>query len=325
MNRFNEDFLAAENGYADTMRDVILPFLDSRRQKAAVRGEDGAELYAVRYDADEPIGTVLLVHGFTENEFKFAEVTYSLLKNGFSVAAYDQRGHGRSWRDPAIHDLSLTHVDRFSSYVEDMEQVMAHVVSSMPRPHMVFCHSMGGAVTACYMEKHPADLHKAAMCSPMIAPDRGGVPFLASRLICRVGKLAGNGKKRMFISKPYSGPEDYAASCATSRARFDWYDAVKAKEPLFQNNGPSYSWTFASLGVSERILFPGRAEKIRTSVRLYSASLDNTVLPSAQRMFSRRLKHGAMITVQGAKHEIYRSEDKVLYPWWHDVLTFLKT
>ena len=28
--------------------------------------------------------------------------------------------------------------------------------------------------------------------------------------------------------------------------------------------------------------------------------------------------------VPGAKHEIYRSQDEILFPWWHEVIGFLK-
>ena len=149
---FNEDYLIREEHYQETMEKEVLPFLQAREQVLTVNGEEGKPLYAVAYKADAPIGSVLMVHGFTENAYKYSELIHSFLRNGLNVVMYDQRGHGRSWRSEDISDPSLTHVDRFDEYVRDMEAVIAQALTGFPKPWMVFCHSMGGAVTALYLE-----------------------------------------------------------------------------------------------------------------------------------------------------------------------------
>ena len=127
---------------------------------------------------------------------------------------------------------------------------------------------------------------------------------------------------RIFASKPYSGPEDFDTSAASGRERFDWYDAVKARTPAFQNNSPSYGWTEQSLRASRMVLEPGAVERIAVPVRVYTAEDDNSVMPQAQEAFVQRLKNGRRELVKGAKHEIYRSQDAVLFPWWHEILEF---
>ena len=321
--RFNPEGLALSEGYARTMNDAALPFIGARRRDAFIDGDGGKPLFTSRFDADAPRGTALIVHGFTENADKFSELIHSLLVNGFSVVAYDQRGHGRSWRAEGVGDLSLTHVDRFEEYVRDMEAVCARALADMPRPWVVFSHSMGGAVSALYLERHPQTFARAAFCAPMIAPDRGGLPLLAAKAICGGAKALGMGKRRMFFSKPYAGPEDFGTSCATGRERFDWYEALRAATPEFQNNGPSYGWTMEALNVTAKILADGAVERIACPARVYTAALDNTVLPGAQATFAARLRHGRRAVVEGARHEIYRSADGVLFPWWREVLGFL--
>ena len=323
MDRINTDGLAFSTGYADTMAQVVLPYISARRTDLKVQGDGGCGLFVSRFDADQPRGTVLIVHGFTENADKFSEVIHSLLKNGLSVVAYDQRGHGRSWRDPSISDHTLTHVEEFYAYVRDMKIVYDQVVSPMPKPHRVFCHSMGGAVTALFLEDHPGLMDRAAMCAPMIAPNLGGLPVPIAKLMCIFKQMSGNGKARIPGSKPYAGAEAFEPSCATGRARFDWYEALRVATPAFQNNGPSYSWTLEAINVTYRILAPRAVEKIDAKVRLYTASLDNTVLPEPQARFISRVPNGRHEVVEGAKHEIYRSDDDVLFPWWHGVLGFL--
>lgn len=324
--QFNEDGLILSSNYADTMNSVVLPYLKAKEKVlAALKGCDGKPLYCVSYPADAPKGTVLVLHGFTENAYKFAEVIYSLLQNGFSVVAYDQRGHGRSWRDEGVRsDPSLTHVAVFDEYVNDLKAVCDTVLKTMPKPWMIFSHSMGGAVTSLFLEQYPDVFSRAALCAPMIAPHRNNVPLFAVKGICRGAKLIGKGKQRIFLSKPYAGPEDFATSCATGKERFDWYDGVKAANKEFWNNGPTYAWTLESMKVTARILAPGAVEKIACPVRLYTADDDSSVLPEEQKQFIARVKNGTHQFVKGSRHEIYRSSDDVLFPWWHDVLAFLK-
>lgn len=320
--RFNPDGLVLSANYVETMNGVVLPWLAARREDVTVPGAGDRPLFCSRYGGVGSAGTVLLVHGFTENGEKLAELVHSLLRNGYGVVTYDQRGHGRSWRDPDIADISLTHVDRFEDYVEDMEAVVDGVLSGMPRPWRLFAHSMGGAVSALYMERHPGVFARAALCAPMIAPNLGGLPPAVVRVLCAVAGKLGHDKKRVFVSKPFAGPEDFATSCATGRERFDWYDALRVATPEFHNNGPTYGWTRESLRASRMVLAPGAVEKIDVPVRVFTAEDDNSVMPDAQEAFVARLKDGRRTLVPGSRHEIYRSGDDVLFPWWKGILEF---
>ena len=323
MEYLNQDGLALSEHYARTMETVILPFINARRTDRTIPGDGGVPLFASRFDADQARGTVLIVHGFTENADKFAEVIHSLLRRGLSVVAYDQRGHGRSGRAEGLDGLSLTHVKDFDEYVRDMDVVRREVLSGMPRPWRVFCHSMGGAVTALYLERHPGVFDRAAMCAPMIAPNLSGMPKPMAQALCAVEGALKNARKRVFVSRPYAEKEQFETACANGRARFEWYEDLRFKTPVFQNNGPTYGWLREAIDVTKDILTPGAAEKIDAKVRLFTAGLDDVVLPGPQKSFIDRIRDGEHRVVAGAKHEIYRSDDAVLFPWWHEVLTFL--
>ena len=322
---FNEDGLVLSDNYADTMENAVRPWLKAREKRETVQGAGGKPLSCVSFGADAPRGTVLVLHGFTESAEKFMEVIYSLLQNGFSAVAYDQRGHGHSWRDDQVKtDPSLTHVDDFNEYEQDLMAVCGAVLKNMPKPWMIFAHSMGGAVTSLFLERHQDVFSRAALCAPMIAANLGGMPPSVITALCHFFKLCGQGKKRVFVSKPYDGPENFDTSCATGRERFDWYDRLKHETRDYWNNGPSYSWTLEAIRVNKWLMAPGAAEKIACPVRLYSADDDHSVMPEPQKQFISRVRQGERVFVKGSRHEIYRSADEVLFPWWHDVLAFLK-
>lgn len=319
---FNEDYLVRSPSYSQVMNQTVLPWLQKNEQVSVVPGFQDRPLYTVYYEAENPLATVMLVHGFTENAFKYAELIWALLHLRFSVVAYDQRGHGRSWRDEALSAPCVTHVDHFSEYIADLQAVCDRYTAVSARPFFLFAHSMGGAVASLFLEKNPHVFSAAVLSSPMIAPATGGIPAPVASAVGIIAGLLGRAKKHPFFMKPYSGPEDFATSCATDPERFAWYDAVKASRTEFQNSIPSYQWSAEALRVTAQILAAGAPEKIACPVLLFSADADSSVLPGPQQDFIRRVPDGKYSFVKESRHEIYRSVNAVLFPWWHDVIGF---
>ena len=319
---FNTDFLVCDGYYQDVMNTSVLPWLKEREITETVSGYQDRPLYTASWQADHPVGTVFIVHGFTENAFKYSELIFSLLHLHYSVVAYDQRGHGRSWRPDGIKDPSVTHVDSFSEYVEDLQIICDHYNDVMPAPFLLFAHSMGGAVGVLFLEEHPGFFSGAVLSSPMIAPDLGGIPVPLASVMAGLARFAGKGRDHPFFMKPYSGPEDFASSCATDPSRFSWYDRIKEERTEFRNSVPSWQWSCEAVHVTAKILAAGAPEKIDCPVLLFSAENDSTVLPEPQSVLVSRIRNGHRVLVRNAKHEIFRSRNDVLFPWWHDVLSF---
>lgn len=322
---FNEEYLVqAGSSYSRVMNGTVLPWLESRGSVSVVPGFENRPLYCVSYQAEHPVGTVFIVHGFTENALKYSELIFSLLHQGFSVVAYDQRGHGRSWRADGIPDISVTHVDHFSEYVEDLQIIYDTYRKSMPSPCFLFAHSMGGAVASLFLERGNHDVAGAVFSSPMIAPYIRSVPVPVASALSSIASFMGRGKRWPFFMKPYSGPEDFSTSCATDPDRFAWYDAIKASRAEFRNSVPSYRWSYEAVHVTDQILASGAPESISCPVILFSAETDFSVEREPQQVFISRVKNGQFIPVSGARHEIFRSVNDVLFPWWRQVISFLK-
>ena len=320
----NEDFLVASPDYAAVIDGTVIPALRACEEDRTVTGKGGLPLFCSVFRAEDPCGTVLVLHGFTENAYKYSELIYSLVMNRFSVVAYDQRGHGRSGRVEGLSDPSVTHVDRFEDYVEDLKIVCNTFLPELPKPWLIFSHSMGGAVAALYLEQYPETFSAAAFCAPMIAPNTQGIPSYVASAMCRAACALGREKHYPFFMKPYSGPEDFETSCATDPARFAWYDGVKASCMDFRNSVPTYRWTSESIAVTKKILAPGAPESITCPVLLSTADRDSSVLPEPQKQFIDRIPCGKHLFVKDSRHEIFRSVNEVFFPWWHENLLFLK-
>ncbi len=316
------DFLC-EHELFTAMRSEVLPFLSSRRRAGHFAGYDGNPLRFVRYDADRPRGTVLMLHGLNESTEKYREMIYYFLKDGLSVLIFDQRGHGRSHR--AVK-AGLVYVHRFAEYVRDARRAIKGPLSTCPAPYFLFGHSMGGAVAALLLEygKHP--FARAILSSPMVRTFRyPHIPPALVGLACSAVSAIGLGKRGVSIRKKHAREEDFANSCALSRARFDAYASLKQMQPKYASGTITFSWTREAIGVTRHILAKGAPEGVTIPVHIYSAERDHLVEPAEQRELAARLPKGKFIPVAGSKHEIYMASDDILHPYLDSILDFFNS
>jgi alpha-beta hydrolase superfamily lysophospholipase len=126
-----------------------------------VSSRDGLHLYLRRSEATAACAEVILVHGFCEHSGRYCALTEHMVRRGFNVTAYDQRGHGLSEGLPG-------HVDRFDDYVDDLRRVVASVKArGDSRPIFVIAHSLGGLIALAYLSSKPA-VAGAAISAPLL-------------------------------------------------------------------------------------------------------------------------------------------------------------
>ncbi len=306
---------------AQALTEQILPYLDARRTAWRHKTADGTELHCVRYDADTPRGSVVLVHGLGECTEKFRELCYYFLKDGLTVLVYDQRGHGLSTRKC---ERKTTYVHRFGEYVDDLAALLAQQQAHLPAPRYLFAHSMGGGVSALYLERGGDFFARALLSSPMIAVKYRGIPRPLVGALCATAALFGAGKRRPFMLHPAREPQDeaFAYSSATCEARWSAYQQCKVREALYRSTKPSYAWTREALRCPRKILAKGAPERIRAEVLLLAAEHEHLVERAEQELFIARVPQGRLVEIKGAKHELYFAHDEILHPYLDTVLNF---
>ena len=310
-----------EAKYEKMMSKVVDPGLAALREEIDLPLSGGGTLHTEVYNRIDARGAVVLLHGYTECAEKLREMAWYFLSSGLSVFAPDHRGHGRSVRE--VEDMSVTHVERFGDYLRDLEELMERVVC--PRmgdaPLYLYAHSMGGALGAFALIEHPDWFARAVLTAPMIAPVTSPLPRWAAVMLARVFCLAGKGKARAFVGKPFDpASETFEASHDTSRARFDYYQKKRVAREELHNCSPTYSWIREAASVTEPLL--ARAHEIRTPVLLCQAKRDSIVRLKEQDVFISRVPQGRLMQFD-AKHELYFSEDAVMAQYVPAVLGFL--
>ncbi|MBI5090986.1 MAG: alpha/beta hydrolase [Candidatus Hydrogenedentes bacterium] len=106
--------------------------------------QDGAELFERRWEIANPRACVVIVHGFGHHSGSFAGVAERLNAAGYSVCAFDQRGHGKS---PGARGR----VGSVETTLGDMEAYLERLRPGLDeRPWFALGHSLGALILGLY-------------------------------------------------------------------------------------------------------------------------------------------------------------------------------
>lgn len=283
-------------------------------------GKENIEIYYKYFLQDstkDEQGAIMISNGRTEAVVKYKEVIYDLYMNGYSVYIHDHRGQGLSGRMTSDNDIGF--IDDFQNYIADMKQFYDRVL--IPNNHKfkyLLAHSMGGAIGAIYLEKHPNDFNAAAFSSPML-----GFSFPTCMV---VNLLAGEEPEYAIGNTDYeNGIEPFAVNTLTNcEIRYNRMLKVFEKYPKSRLGGASYQWVNKACNSFDHIF--DNSDKIKTPLILFSGGKEVIVDPSAHNKFIEKLIDGGHNAkgyfVEGAKHEFFIEKDEYRIPVLNTLLSF---
>lgn len=316
------NYIAPEKDFNTFMTETVEPTLCECMTEGYLDVKENQQIYFNIYECENPVASVTILHGFTESLVKFKEMIWQFLDKGYKVFCLDHRGHGRSYR--VSENTELTHVDKFSEYVDDLKIFCDTVVlpQSKGLPKFILGHSMGGCITAHFISIYPDVFSKAVLSSPMIRPLTAGIPMGLSRMIARMACKFGKSTKKLFGHHGYSETENFADSCDTCEERFDYYREMRRKTPYLRNTYPSYGWLDNSLWVDKFLLDDANCGRVKADVLLYQAGLDAVVSNEYEDKYIVKIKNSRKIVAPTAKHEIYMSDTETLKKYYNDIFSF---
>ena len=107
---------------------------------------------------------VFLVHGLGEHGGRYVHVVEAMTAEGFTVVAYDLRGHGRS-SGPRGHAASM------GELVADLDAVIADAAGRVGRAaRIIYGHSMGGAIALSHALRFPDAAVARIVTGPAVRP-----------------------------------------------------------------------------------------------------------------------------------------------------------
>jgi lysophospholipase len=261
-------------------------------------------------------GTVLLLTGRGEFIEKYAtEVVGELLARGFAVMALDWRGQGLS--DRQLADREKGHIDNFTTYMADLQLFIEQVIlPQADRPVLGLCHSMGGHILLRHLsENGPEPLSAALIVSPMTALQREA--FLRSVLML-MPEMPAVDQRYLFGTGPFIFlAREFASNHVThDERRYRWTEAWFKADPRLSLGGPTIGWARQAARSMTACVAPGYLERIGIPLLLMSAGEDQLIDSSSHAPVVARLKHGELVTVAGAKHEIMMETDPLRAQFW---------
>ncbi|MFN2321761.1 MAG: lysophospholipase [Trueperaceae bacterium] len=132
-------------------------------------------------DDDAPRAGVVLVHGLGEHVGRYDGLATRMVRAGYAVHGYDQRGHGYAQGHRA-------QVRRFEDLIGDLAQFVATVRAWHPEaPLVLFGHSMGGVVAIRALQTDAVRADLLVLSSPALR-DGNDVPAWVRALVARLAE-----------------------------------------------------------------------------------------------------------------------------------------
>lgn len=223
---------------------------------------DGTRLYVRRREAVPVRAEVVLVHGLGEHCRRYGPLTDHLVGKGYSVTAYDHRGHGQS-------EGLKGHVNKFTDYEDDLDKIVRYVRSlTSARPLLLIGHSMGGLITLRYLAERASGIAGAVVSAPAIQTVvRAPKPLI---MVARVGSRVlprfrvDNGLDPAMLSRDQEVGRLYSADPLVNRLiSFRWFTEISEAMREATQLGPALKLPLLVMhGTADKIVSFDAASKL---------------------------------------------------------------
>ena len=287
---------------------------------------DGVNLRIAIWNETSSKGTILLQSGRTEFIEKYYEVIQEFINRGFCVALMDWRGQGLS--DRVAKNIRIGHVDNFSDYDSDFEEVIRKVYQdSCPKPWIAVGHSMGGCLVASNAAKNTDLFDAIILCAPMLSLQ---MPNLIKKLTYILGFMTKIGLKEKAVARPewhedkgwHENP--FIENQVTSDpARYERTIMLIREHQELAIGGLTIGWVYGALKRTKVMISPGWIKKIEQPLLLLNATKDKLVNPKENKKICGQSNIVIVKDIE-SEHEILMETDLIREQAWNAIDEFLK-
>ncbi|MCR5230011.1 MAG: alpha/beta hydrolase [Solobacterium sp.] len=310
-----------EEEFPGKMEDTVVPWISSNLIREDIRSKDGTRLATYRAVNPAEKGSVTMIHGFCEFTGKYHEMIYTFYQMGYSVFFLELRGHGYS--ECHYPDNRRVYVETFDQYIEDVEAFYDNIVTrySTSDYRILYAHSMGGAISILYLEKHPDSFTKAILSSPMLQLNFGSVKDWQVQMIVGAARRVRLDQTLTPGAREWTGEYEFEKSNCMSRNRYNYHFTLRLNDPRYRTWNSTFTWTKAAVEAIDSAIY--YAKIISIPILLFQAEKDHTVLPGGQNRFAERSWNTKVVVIPGAKHEIYGGTDEIRRMYLDEIDRFI--
>ena len=312
-----------DNNYSAEIRNFWTDFA----QVKTFESEHGGIINTVQIRTGQP-SAIVISQGRNESVLKYKELAFDLHNQGYDIFLIDHRGQGFSSRLGG--DAHRGHIEKFDHYIDDLAFFVNSLKLDTHYPsRFLLSHSMGGAISALYLEKKSHPFQAATFFSPMLSINLGGIPRFVAKIVTYIGNLI----SRLFSDTAYYAPGVGAYSSTpfdknsltSSLKRYNSAFKTFERMPDTQLGGPTMQWLNESLYATEKAI--SQAAMIKIPTLIVRAGADTVVTEQGQQNFYNNLNvctKPIFITVADAKHELLLEQDKYRIPALTATLDFFE-
>ena len=303
-------------------------FWESSAQIKTFSSQHGGTINTLHIKTGQP-NAIVISQGRNESVLKYKELAFDLHKQGYDIFLIDHRGQGFSTRLGG--DADRGHVEKFSHYVDDFHFFVESLqLTKNYQSRFLLSHSMGGAISALYLQQQQHPFNKAAFFSPMFSVNLYQIPTFIVKIITYISDKICHWFNRIPCYAPKSmryTPIAFEDNQLTSSKK-RYHSAFHTFEQVIETQlgGPTMHWLNESLYATEKLI--KNANLINIPIIIIRSGADSIVTEKGQQAFyhqlSNRTKH-ALIEIIDAKHELLLEQDKYRIPALTAMLDFFKT
>ncbi len=285
---------------------------------------DGVRIFYRNYLVQNPVGSIVIVHGFTEYCKKYTELAWYFINKGYNVFTYDHRGHGFSERQ--VDGYELAHVNSFEEYVKDLEAFVDNIViPAVGKENVnIFSHSMGGSVATLYLMRCGKKISRAVLSSPMVYPYTSDCPIPVLKLMLKQQARKNGWNARFKYASDFNPEHPFDKCHDTSYPRFRHNLDVRISDIRFQTSASTNRWMYEAVSVGDKMLKAKELKRITAKVLVVNSELDTVVRRKPQEKLA-RLLGCEFISIAGAKHSAFICASEKLEQYLQTVFAFFES
>ncbi|MFM5929856.1 MAG: alpha/beta fold hydrolase [Novosphingobium sp.] len=255
-------------------------------------------------------GSILYFPGRGDFYEKYLETLNYWNSRGWRVTAADWRGQAGSGRLGA--DAVTGHVRDFSVWTDDLAAFWKDWKASVPGPHVLAAHSMGGHIVLRALAERRVDPDAMVLSAPMLGFHTYGLPLpllhAVARLMCKLGDRRRPAWK--WSEKPGQVPAGRDALLTHDARRYEDEMVWREKRPELVMGPGSWGWVERAYASTMALFRPGNLEAVRAPVFIVGTEKDMLVSARAIHQAAERLPDCELhMYGEEARHEILREVD----------------
>lgn len=232
---------------------------------------------------------LVILHGLKDHSGRYTELAEMAARNGFSVHAFDVRGHGKSGGKRA-------YVNNFSDLVEDLDTFVQNLRRQNPNIRtFAFGHSMGGTTITLATVNDVIPFDGIILSAPALVPGEGISPLLI-KITGILGKLLPGLPLMKLPNEQFSRDPEIVK-------------AMYADRLILNKNGPVRT-AAQLLGAMAQI--QTKADKFNAPVLILHGTADKLANPEGSKKLDARAKSTdkTLILYPGLVHDLVHEPEK---------------